>query len=186
MSPDKNGKRYSEWLAEFDYNEYFRNVPEFEIWYLDNALQSRPAVRYADWDNDGVNDSRDDPRIAAAYREGNVRHWKRIRESSPRPLLMGNSDDISSPEYRGILNGAFLESIIGESWSTETRLGWRAAMTRYRASVAQTAKPHIVGFNVHGESNDYARMRYGLTSCLLDDGHFLHGSRIKLQERYLV
>lgn len=35
-----------------------------------------------------------------------------------------------------------------------------------------TASPHIVGFNVHGKNDDYQKMRYGLASCLMDDGYF--------------
>lgn len=169
--PDARGDRYPEWLAQYDYKLFFESVPEFDIWYLDNAL-SRPAAKIADWNMDGKNESRADSEIATAYRRGNVAHWLRIRDLSRRVLLIGNSDDLSSDEYRGQLNGAFLEAIIGETWSTETRLGWWAAMDRYRAARQDTAPPQFVGFNVHGAIDDYRTMRYGLASCLLSDGYF--------------
>lgn len=65
-----------------------------------------------------------------------------------------------------------MEAVIGASWSMERWKGWEAVMERYRSAIEHTAKPHIVGFNVHGKKDDYQRMRYGLTSCLLDDGYF--------------
>jgi len=169
--PDSSGRRYPEWLAERDFAMYFKSVPEFDIWYFDNAI-SRPAVKSADWDGDGKNDNRDDPRIAEAYRRGHVAHWETARKLHPTALFIGNSDDVSSPEYSGKLQGAFMEAVIGASWSMERWKGWDAVMERYRSAIIHTAEPHIVGFNVHGSKVDYQRMRYGLASCLLDDGYF--------------
>ena len=169
--PDRDGDRYPEWLAKRDYETFFRPVPEFDIWFFDNAL-SRPAVKNADWDGDGQRDSRDDLRIAAAYRRGNVAHWDKARQLYPRAIFIGNSDDLSSPEYSEKLQGVFMEAVIGASWSIERSKGWEAVMERYRSAMKHTAAPHIVGFNVHGAKDDYQRMRYGLTSCLLDDGYF--------------
>jgi hypothetical protein len=169
--PDENGLRYSEWLARRDHSIYFNPVPEFDIWFFDNAL-SRPAVKMADWDGDGKDDSRDDLRIAAGYRRGHATHWEAARLLYPKALHIGNAEDVSSPEYSGKLQGVFMEAVIGASWSTERRSGWEAMLERYRSAMKHTAAPHIVGFNVHGEKGDYQRMRYGLTSCLLDNGFF--------------
>lgn len=168
---DKNGERYPEWLAQRDFHQYFKSVPQFDIWFFDNAL-GRPAVTLADWDGDGRNDSRDDPRIASAYRKGHVAHWEAARRLYPAALLIGNSDDVSSPEYSKQLNGVFMEAVIGASWSMGRWKGWSAVMERYREAMKQTAMPHIVGFNVHGSKDDYQTLRYGLASCLLDDGYF--------------
>lgn len=169
--PDRNGYRYPEWLAEKDYKTFFLPVPEFDIWYFDNAL-SRPPVKEADWDGDGKDDKRDDPRIAAAYRQGNVSHWEAARRLHSQAIFTGNSDDVSSPEYSGKLQSVFMEAVIGKLWSTEVRKGWDGVMQRYRSAMKHTASPHIVGFNVWGRVDDFQRMRYGLTSCLLDDGYF--------------
>ena len=174
-TPDRDGNRYPEWLAQADYETFFRPVPEFDIWYFDNAL-SRPEVKKADWDGDGRDDSRDDPRIAAAYRRGNLAHWIKARQLHPTAIFIGNSDDVSSPEYSGKLEGVFMEGVIGTTWSMdqlkEQSKGWDAIMKRYRAAIQHTAAPHIIGFNVHGSKDNYQRMRYGLTSCLMDDGYF--------------
>ena len=45
-------------------------------------------------------------------------------------------------------------------------------MSRYRAAMANTRTPHLVGFNVHGDPTDYRFFRYAYASCLLDDGYF--------------
>ena len=169
--PDSDGKRYPEWLAERDSNVYFKAVPEFDIWYFDNVL-SKPPVKVADWNMDGKDDYSNDPVISEAHRKGNLSEWQRARELHPTVLFMGNTDDLSSPEYSGRLQGAFMEAVIGASWSMERWKGWEALMERYRLSMKHTASPHIVGFNVHGKNDDYQKMRYGLASCLMDDGYF--------------
>lgn len=169
--PDRNGNRYPEWLAKKDYETFFRPVPEFDIWFFDNAFP-RPYVKTADWDGDGTDDNRDDPRIAAAHRRGNVAHWEAARLLHPTALFIGNSEDVSSLEYSGKLQGVFMEGVIGMSWSIERWKGWDGMMERYRLTMKHTASPHIVGFNVHGKKDDYQRMRYGLASCLMDDGYF--------------
>ncbi|MDJ0928066.1 MAG: putative glycoside hydrolase [Gammaproteobacteria bacterium] len=173
VDADRNGQRYSEWLADYDYATFFEPVPEFDIWYFDNAL-SRPAVKRADWDLDGRNERQDDAFVEEMYRVGNVRHWARARELRPDAMLMANSDDLSSPEYRQQLEGAFLEAIVGLNWSTETKQGWVAAMERYRAAIRDTRAPHMVTFNVHGRIDDYATMRFGLASALLEDGYYAY------------
>lgn len=168
---DRNGDRYPEWLAGYDNETFFRRIPELDIWYFDNAL-SRPATKSADWNRDGKRDSRNDPLIEQAYRRANVAHWTAARKLQPDILLVGNTDSASSDEYRGQLNGIFMEAMIGKIWSTEFRLGWAGMMDRYRAAMEDSAFPHLVGFNVHGAKDDYQRMRYGLTSCLMGDGYF--------------
>ncbi|MEK6784306.1 MAG: putative glycoside hydrolase [Nitrospirota bacterium] len=169
--PDEKGLRYPEWVAHRDYGIYFRTIPGFDIWYFDNAL-SKPAVKTADWNRDGNNDANDNSEILRAHRSGHVAEWRKARELRPDIFLMGNSDDLSSPEFSGNLQGAFLEGLIGVSWSMERWQGWEKMMSRYHSAMIHTASPHLVGFNVWGRADDYQQMRYGLTSCLLDNGYF--------------
>lgn len=169
--PDAKGLNYTDWLVKRDYATYFQKNTKLDIWYLDNAL-SKPAVKSADYDRDGENENNTDPDVSKAYRLANVSEWNAIRKLKPNILLIGNSDDISNAEYRNQLNGVFLEAIIGKSWSTEAAYGWERVMKRYRESMQYTLEPHLVGFNVWGPIKDYQLMRYGLTSCLLDDGYF--------------
>ncbi len=173
VDADSEGQRYPGWLARYLYNSFFKNVPEFDIWYLDNAL-SKPASKVADWDRDGSNDRRDDSRISQAYRLGQVSFWQAVRALSPKVTLMANSDDLSSSEYRNKVEGAFLEAIMGARWSTESREGWEAAMARYHSTFEYTLSPHQVVFNVHGAATDFRLMRFGLASALLNDGFFCY------------
>ncbi len=172
--PDQAGLRYAEWRVERDY-KYFHVRPEFDIWYLDNGA-TKPLVREADWDGSGRNARNDDPRIAAAYRRGNARGWEHIRKVQPGALLIGNADDLSSPEYWGKLNGAFMEAVMGKSWSMESWAGWDKVMERYRLTMRDVVAPKLVGFNVVGRADDYRLMRYGLASCLMDDGYFAYST----------
>ncbi len=60
--PDAGGRRWPQWLAERNHAAFFRDVPEFDIVYIDN-LMNPPRVR-ADWDADRAND---DPRSAKGH-----------------------------------------------------------------------------------------------------------------------
>ena len=169
--PDKQGRRYPQWRAERDNAWAFRPHPEFDIWYCDNVMY-RPRVT-GDWDGDGKNDDRNDPRIQSAYRSGMASHWTAIRRLQPKLAIMGNTDsDISEPEFRHKLDGAFLEGWMGASYSIEKRAGWAAAMALYRTTKANLAPNGVVSVNIHGPAKDYRFLRYSLASCLLDDGYF--------------
>ena len=167
---DASGERWPEWIAGRNYSIYFRDIPEFDIMFLDNVGKVRVA---ADWNRDGVDEPLDSPAVLAANYAGHVAEWNRVRQLLPGVLLIGNTDnDLGNPEWKGQLDGGFLEGIMGETWSIETRTGWHAAMARYRTVMQNTRAPKIVGFNVHGSPVDYRFFRYAYTSCLLDDGYF--------------
>jgi hypothetical protein len=171
-APDAGGRRWPQWLAERNYGVYFRDIPEFDIVYLDNVMV-RPRVK-ADWDRDGRDDDADDPRILAAHYAGHAAFWDEIRKLQPRAMLVGNTADadLSNAEWRNRLEGGFLEGLMGESWSIEKRAGWPAMMAFYRTVKGNLKAPQIVGFNVQGNRTDYRFFRYAYASCLLDDGYF--------------
>jgi hypothetical protein len=171
-APDANGDRYPQWLAKRDAQLYFQRVPEFDIWYFDNVMgQSR--VSGADWRGNGQNISGKDAEIAVAFRQGMAEEWSAARKLAPQVTLMGNVDsDLSQPEYKGRLQGAFLEGLMGKSYSIEGKAGWRAMMDRYLGVFANLAEPKMVGFNIAGRPDDYRFFRYGFASCLLGDGYF--------------
>lgn len=170
--PDAAGLRLPQWMARRDYEVFFRAVPEFDIWYFDNVMW-RQRIRRADWDLDGKDDNGDDPRIQAGFRRGEATEWEDAHKLAPGALLMGNPDnDLSFPEYRNKLHGAFLEGLMGHSWSIEKLGGWPTMMERYHAIFANLLRPKIVGFDVYGSAEDYQFFRYAYASCLLDDGYF--------------
>lgn len=165
------GQRYPEWRAERDHRVFFEPHPEFDLWYVDNVMW-RPRVT-GDWDSDGTNDDRNDPRIQAAYRAGMARHWDAIRRLQPSLPIMGNTDsDLSTPEFRQKLDAAFLEGWMGKAWSIEQQKDWSAAMALYRTTLANLRSGGMVSVNVHGAENDYRFLRYAFASCLMDDGYF--------------
>ena len=118
--PDSAGRRWPQWLAERNYTAFWREVPEFDIVYLDNVMV-RSRVK-ADWNFDGKDDDAGDPDINAAHRAGHLAYWRRMRELLPTAFLIGNTDgDLADPDWRNQLDGAFLEGLMGESWSIEGR-----------------------------------------------------------------
>ena len=169
--PDALGRRWPEWLAERNYAAYFREVPGFDLVFLDNVMD--PLRVRGDWDGDGANDDPKDAKTLQAHYAGHLAHWRRLRELMPQARLVANVDhDLDNPAWRGVLDGAFLEALMGERWSIESRAGWGAMMQRYRAVLANTRAPHLVGFNVHGDPRDERFFRYAYASCLLGDGYF--------------
>ncbi|MGH8217524.1 MAG: putative glycoside hydrolase, partial [Steroidobacteraceae bacterium] len=105
------------------------------------------------------------------------RYFKDIRQLMPGKYQIGNIGnwaDATSPipEYQGMADGGVLEAYIGASYSYEGWAGWQAMMSRYHAIMGMVNAPKLVIFDVHGSVTDYATMRYGLTSTLMDDGYY--------------
>jgi len=171
--PDEEGRRYPEWLAERDYQFFFKPIPELEIWYFDTVMHE-PPKESADITRDRQDDDHGNPKIQAAFRQGHKAEWDRARKLKPNMLFMGNftTNDLSFPEFKNQLNGAFLEALMGKSWSIERRQGWKAMMARYHGAVKNTLEPKMIVFSVLGKKNDYRFFRYAFTSSLLDNGYF--------------
>lgn len=169
--PDADGERYPQWLARRHHQRYFAPIPELDVWYFDGVMKYS-RIAQADWRREGANVSSQAPEIAEAYRRGHVAHWAVAESLAPTVLTIGNVDnDLSYPEYQGRLQAAFLESLMGKSWSIEQR-GWTTMMQRYFTVAANLRAPALVGFNVFGAVNDYRLFRYAFTSCRLGNAHF--------------
>jgi len=174
--PDANGQRYAQWAADYYDRLFFAAAPVFDFWFFDNVM-SVPRDRPASWKLDGANQHSTDTDVAAAFRAGEAAEWVEARRLEPDMLLVGNADsDLSSAEYKGQLNGAFLECLTGIYWSIETWGGWAQMMGRYRAVVANLAPPQLVVFHGCGGVTDYAMFRYSLASALMGDGYFSYNS----------
>lgn len=180
---DSNGDTWPEWAVARDYDVYFKDVPELDIWYIDNWFY-RPRVK-ADWDGDGTNDDRNSESVGREYRKGFINGLRRARQLAPNMIVMGNVDGepqigrgmLTEPEYRGQVAGLY-EGAIGMSWSQETWGTWETMMEQYQTTL-QNTKDRFLLMTVHGDANDYKTMRYGLASCLMDDGYYYYTSHDK-------
>lgn len=198
VTPNADGDRYSQWFAKWCDEEFFKPVPELDVWYSDNAFY-RPRVR-ADWDRDGHDDSKDDPKVRTYYRQGMADFWAAINRLQPGLIVLANVDGnfdlagrtegfLVDPEYRGKLQGALFESAMGRNFSAERQWGWDRMMEAYRSLIDHTAAPHLVVFDVkatpdglllgpenerqgYGGGKPYAFMRYAFASTLMENGYF--------------
>jgi hypothetical protein len=178
---DANGFTWPEWAATRDYNEFFRDIPEFDMLFIDNWFH-QPRIS-ADWNGDGSNDAKDAGWVQNAFREGLMSAVHRIRELNPRLMIMGNVDGhpvrgvgmLQEPEYKGQIAGLY-EGAIGRSWSHEKHHGWEVMMEQYQTTLAN-ARDNIVIMTVAGPAEDLVLMRYGLASCLMDDGYYYYTSK---------
>lgn len=178
VTRDSNGDTWPEWAAKYDYENFFRNVPELDVWFIDNWFY-RARVK-ADWDGDGQNDDRNSDVVKRYYRKGLLNALRRARQLAPNMIFMGNVDGepqiregmLSEPEYKGQVS-ALYEAAIGKSYSQETWGSWETMMEQYQTTL-QNARNRLLIMTVHGEATDYKLMRYGLASCLLDDGYYYY------------
>ena len=169
---DSAGQRYPEWLANRDYQVYFKNIPEFDIWYFDNVFW-RPRLSQADWKQNGTNISNQDNTVQSAYRQAQVLEWQTAANLAPALMQMGNVDsDMSDVEFKGKLPGAFIEAIMGKSWSLFTWSGWSNMMSYYDRVIKNSQEPSMVVFNVWGSPTNYRFFRFAFTSSLLNNGYF--------------
>jgi hypothetical protein len=171
-APDLNGDRYPQWLARRNFQRYFSPVPEIDVWYFDGIMKYS-RISQANWRLDGVNVSSQDPEVASRFRQAQAAHLATAAALAPDRLQIGNADNgLTYAEYRGLLSGAYLEGMMGKSWSLETIYSWQVMMERYFTVTANLKPPALTAFNVWGEVNDYRFFRYAFASCRLADAHF--------------
>ncbi len=171
---DAAGRRWPQWKAEFDSRAYFSVLNGLDYVFNDNVFV-QPRNK-ADWMRNGTDQAPDNPVVAAGLRKGFVNYWNALRARHPGIKIIGNADsDLGTPEYKGQLEGAVLECMMGKTWSLETWGGWDTMMARYRKALANTRAPNDVIFHAcsQGAVNP-ALVRYGLASALMENGYFSH------------
>jgi Hypothetical glycosyl hydrolase family 15 len=172
---DSNGNTWMDWITQFYVNTYAKPAPALDGFFMDNVFW-RPYID-GDWNRDGVVDSQKDPNVQSWFRQGYARYFTSLKTLMPGKYQLGNIGDWGTPdavltEYQGVNNGGVLEAYVGKSYSVETWAGWAAMMAQYRKVMGAVAAPKLVVFNQWGSPTDYQGMRYGLGSCLLDDGYY--------------
>ena len=172
---DSGGNTAIDWMTRFFVSTYSKPAPAIDGFFMDNVFW-RPYID-GDWNRDGVMDSQTDPTVQSWLRQGYARYFSMVKTLMPGKYQLGNIGDWGHPssvltEYQGLVNGGVLEAYIGKSWSVETWGGWANMLAEYRRVMANVVAPKLVIFNQWGSSTDYQGMRYGLGTCLLDDGYY--------------
>lgn len=172
---DSSGNTAIDWMTRFFVNTYSKPAPAIDGFFLDNVFW-RPYID-GDWNRDGAVDSQTNPTVQTWFRQGYARYYSLIKTLMPGKYQLGNIGDWGNPsstltEYQGMVNGGVLEAFIGKSWSVETWAGWANMLAQYRKVMSASGAPKLVIFNQWGSSTDYQGMRYGLGTCLLDDGYY--------------
>jgi Hypothetical glycosyl hydrolase family 15 len=174
--PDTNGDHWPEWFAKWAVKQFYVPNPSLDGFWMDNVMW-RPRVN-GDWNRDGTTDLATDPTVGTWLRTGERRHFDTMHTLMPGKYQLGNTDFGSAnaifPELDQQLNGGLMEQVIGTSWSYETWGGWTEMMRAYRKWMAAFTAPKLGVFQQKGSATDYQGFRYGLTSCLMDDGYFAY------------
>jgi hypothetical protein len=178
-APDSNGQRYMDWFAGWYVTNLVSPNPALNSAYIDNVFVVPLAT--GDWNLDGVSDSPTDPTIQHAVHLGYNAYFSSLRALMPNANLIGNIAGFGAAaadltDYNGKLNGGVIEGLIGYSWSPETWGGWQETMNEYRKAMGALAAPNLAMFAMIGSPTDYQSLRYGLASCLMDNGYFTFDS----------
>jgi hypothetical protein len=172
---DSAGYQQWEWHARWVVQQFYKPNPSIDGFFEDNVFW-KPRVD-ADWNRDGVTDSQDSPQAGKWLREGYRKRFDLLHNLMPGKLMIGNIADWGRSnavltEYDQMLNGGVIEGMLGPSYSPETWASWAEMMRWYRKTMAVIAEPKLVAFHQSGSPTDYKALRYGLASCLLDNGYF--------------
>jgi hypothetical protein len=172
---DQSGYQQWEWHARWVVQQFYKPNPSIDGFFEDNVFW-RPRVD-ADWNRDGVTDSKDAPQSGKWLREGYRKRFQLLHNLMPGKLMIGNVADWGRStavltELDQTLNGGVIEGMLGASYSPETWASWSEMMRWYRKTMAAVAEPKLLAFHQIGSATDYKSLRYGLASCLLDDGYF--------------
>jgi putative glycosyl hydrolase-like family 15 (GHL15) protein len=179
---DSSGYQQWEWHARWVVQQFYKPNPSIDGFFEDNVFW-RPRVD-ADWNRDGVIDSKTSPLAGKWLREAYRKRFELLHNLMPGKLMIGNIADWGRSnavltELEQTLNGGVMEGILGAEYSVESWSTWAEMMRWYRKTMAAVAPPKLVVFHQIGAATDYKALRYGLASCLLDDGYFAFTERGK-------
>lgn len=170
---DSDGYQEWEWHARWIIDQLYKPNPQIDGFFEDNVFY-QPRVA-GDWNLDGKIDS---PGAAGKWlREGYRARFELMHKLMPGKYIIGNLADWGKKnadltELKGTLDGGIMEAIIGANYSPETWGTWAEMMRWYRKTMDAVAEPKLVIFHMQGAATDYQAVRYGLTSCLMDDAYF--------------
>jgi hypothetical protein len=172
---DSSGKNFVQWFADYAAQKFATPTPAAAGLYTDNFTWK--PLQDGDWNRDGKVDRKDDPKVQKWFRDGYRQYIETLNKAMPGKYQIVNVADWGNKnavltEYEGLVNGGIMESIIGRSWSFESRLGFEGMMDAYRKTMAAFKEPKFGIFTQAGDPKDYQAFRYGFASCLMDDGYY--------------
>ena len=178
---NSQGQNYPTWRSTLDNGLYVTPNPSIDGVYVDNVYW-KPRVD-GDWTLSGTSQSDTNTTTQQIYRLGYVayiNHLKSLMGSGKS--VTGNTADWGGTgagpaditEYRGVLSGGVMESIIGQTYSYEAWQGWAGMMAYYTTVMQATAAPQLMIFSQDGSITDYQGMRYGLCSALMGNGYYYY------------
>ncbi|MGH8291314.1 MAG: putative glycoside hydrolase [Steroidobacteraceae bacterium] len=173
---DSSGYDSIDWMAHWYVNNYYAPNTAVNGFFMDNVF-AKPRVT-GDWYDDGAALPDSNSSAAAALQGGYERWFALTHQLMPGKYQIGNAGSWAMPGatvpagFKGMTNGATLEALIGASYSTEQWAGWQAMMKEYNTVMQVTSAPNLVVFNQWGSPTDYQSMRYGLASCLMNNGYY--------------
>ena len=162
-SPEINGLQLNEYIAQF----VAQDILSTGLWdgvFYDNAWKD---VKWLTGDTVDLNkDGQKDSDIDSHWREGTRKIYTETRRlTNNRYIIVGNA---TSDVYKNDLNGIMLESF--------PSLGWEETMRVYSSNQEGLPQPRINIINTNtgnkGNSNDFKKIRFGLASTLLLNGHY--------------
>ncbi len=172
--PDSSGNRSIEWMTKFYVDNLAKPNPSMDGFFTDNVVW-RPRID-GDWNLDGTADAETDPKSAAWVRQGYARYFTLLNQMLPDKMQIANIDwgrrEAVYPELKGLPKGGLMEGLIGKSYSVEGWAGWNGLLAWYRKTMTAVSDPKLVIFNQSGDINDFKSLRYGMATCLMDDGYF--------------
>lgn len=179
---DGSGYQQWEWHARWIVQQYYKPNPSIDGFFEDNVFW-KPRVD-VDWNRDGVTDAKNSPQAGKWLREGYRKRFELLHNLMPGKLMIGNVADWGHSnavltELNQSLNGGVIEGILGTNYSPESWASWTEMMRWYRKTMAAVAEPKLVAFHQQGSPTDYKSLRYGLASCLLDNGYFAFSDAAK-------
>lgn len=177
---DSGGYQQWEWHARWVVQQFYKPNPSIDGFFEDNVFW-RPRVD-ADWNRDGVTDLASSPQAGKWLREAHRKRFQLLDSLMPGKLMIGNIADWGRSsavltELDQTLNGGLIEGIVGADYSVESWASWAEMMRWYRKTMAAIAAPKLVAFHQIGSATDYKALRYGLASCMLDDGYFAFSAK---------
>lgn len=191
-TPDSRGRRYPEVYADFFYAE-LDSKADFNLYYIDIF---GPTFRNSktDFDRDGSADAAGNPAVATWKREAMHGFVEYVRQKYfPDRKFMGNATTWFDArhfnkkrlpqywEYKGLLDGALYEHVMGVRWSPSgtgkkgervNRFGsFKLALAGYRFILSH-CRDDLVQFQPIVLAGNWKTLRYAFGIALLDNGYF--------------